>query len=62
MAALGALSAFGPLSMDLYLPSLPALARDLHATDAAAQPTMSLCMVGPAAGPRAAGGGDQRMT
>ena len=27
---LGALSAFGPLSMDLYLPALPQLARDLH--------------------------------
>ena len=26
---LGALSAFGPLSMDMYLPGLPSMARDL---------------------------------
>ena len=47
---LGALSAFGPLSMDLYLPALPELARDLHSPAAAAQLTMSACMVGLAVG------------
>jgi MFS transporter, DHA1 family, multidrug resistance protein len=47
---LGALSAFGPLSMDLYLPALPQLARDLHSTAATAQLTMSSCMVGLAVG------------
>ena len=47
---LGALSAFGPLSMDLYLPALPQLARDLHSPAAAAQLTMSACMVGLAVG------------
>lgn len=41
--------------MDLYLPSLPALGRDLHATAAAAQLTMSLCMVGLALGQLVAG-------
>ncbi|WP_218003092.1 hypothetical protein [Nocardia asiatica] len=32
----GALSAFGPLSLDLYLPALPALARDVDTAPAAA--------------------------
>lgn len=43
---LGPLSIFGPLSMDLYLPALPQLARDLDASDAQAQVTMSACMMG----------------
>lgn len=43
---LGALEAFGPLSMDLYLPQLPQLARTLDTTDALAQATMSVCMIG----------------
>ena len=50
LIVLGALSAFGPLSMDLYLPSLPSLGRSLGASDALAQLTMSVCMVGLAAG------------
>jgi DHA1 family bicyclomycin/chloramphenicol resistance-like MFS transporter len=52
---LAPLSAFGPLSMDLYLPALPSMARDLHAGDAAAQLTMSACMVGLATGQVLAG-------
>jgi DHA1 family bicyclomycin/chloramphenicol resistance-like MFS transporter len=52
---LGPLSAFGPLSMDLYLPALPSMARDLHAGDAVAQLTMSACMVGLATGQLIAG-------
>ncbi|MHA3684404.1 multidrug effflux MFS transporter [Leucobacter sp. HY1908] len=43
---LGLLEAFGPLSMDLYLPQLPQLARTLDTTDALAQATMSVCMIG----------------
>lgn len=43
---LGALEAFGPLSMDLYLPQLPQLARTLDTSDALGQATMSVCMVG----------------
>jgi len=43
---LGSLSVFGPLSMDLYLPALPALARDLGTSDSLAQLTMSVCMLG----------------
>ena len=50
VVTLGALSAFGPLSMDLYLPSLPALGKSLGASDAVTQLTMSVCMVGLAAG------------
>jgi MFS transporter, DHA1 family, multidrug resistance protein len=43
---LAALSAFGPLCLDMYLPGLPPLSRDLHATAAAAQLTITACMVG----------------
>ncbi|MBC9953398.1 multidrug effflux MFS transporter [Leucobacter sp. cx-42] len=43
---LGVLEAFGPLSLDLYLPQLPQLARSLETTDALAQATMSVCMIG----------------
>ncbi len=55
LIALGALSAFGPLSMDLYLPSLPELGEDLEATDSVAQLTMSMCMIGLALGQLLAG-------
>jgi DHA1 family bicyclomycin/chloramphenicol resistance-like MFS transporter len=47
---LGGLSAFGPLSLDLYLPALPALATDLDGTPALAQLTLTACMVGVAVG------------
>lgn len=52
---LGLLTAFGPLSLDLYLPALPALAADLDATEASAQLTMSACMIGLALGQVVAG-------
>jgi len=55
VVTLGALSAFGPLSMDLYLPSLPSLGRSLGASDSLVQLTMSVCMVGLAAGQLAGG-------
>ncbi|HEX6355740.1 multidrug effflux MFS transporter [Actinophytocola sp.] len=55
LLTLGALSAFGPLSMDLYLPGLPQLARDLNASEVAAQMSLSLCMVGLACGQLVAG-------
>ncbi|MEV8633771.1 multidrug effflux MFS transporter [Streptosporangium sp. NPDC051023] len=55
LGTLGALSAFGPLSMDLYLPVLPELGRALRTTDALAQLTMSMCMVGLALGQLLAG-------
>src|SRR5690606_40398685 len=34
---LGGLTAFGPLSVDMYLPALPAMADDLHSSDAQVQ-------------------------
>lgn len=43
---LGALEGFGPLSMDVYMPQLPQLAASLDTTDALAQATMSVCMIG----------------
>src|SRR5690606_2140812 len=46
----GALSTFGPLSMDLYLPGLPEMAGDLSASASAAQLTMTTCMIGLAVG------------
>jgi MFS transporter, DHA1 family, multidrug resistance protein len=52
---LGALSAFGPLSMDMYLPGLPSMARDLSAPAWAAQLTITASMVGLAAGQVVAG-------
>ena len=47
---LGGLSAFGPLSLDMYLPGLPALASDLHATPTQAQLTLTACLLGVAVG------------
>jgi MFS transporter, DHA1 family, multidrug resistance protein len=52
---LGALSAFGPLSMDMYLPGLPAMARDLSAPAWAAQLTITTSMLGLAGGQLVAG-------
>lgn len=52
---LGALSAFGPLSIDMYLPSLPSLSRDLGASASAAQLTLSACLLGLALGQVIAG-------
>lgn len=43
---LGALAAFGPLAIDMYLPTLPAIARDLRADDGAVQFTLSIFLVG----------------
>jgi DHA1 family bicyclomycin/chloramphenicol resistance-like MFS transporter len=52
---LGALSAFGPLSMDMYLPGLPSLSRQLHASASAGQLTLTGCMLGIALGQLVAG-------
>src|SRR3954468_11819402 len=52
---LGALSAFGPLSMDMYLPGLPSMARDLSAPAWAAQLTITTSMLGLASGQLVAG-------
>jgi DHA1 family bicyclomycin/chloramphenicol resistance-like MFS transporter len=47
---LGILSAFGPLSIDMYLPGLPAIARDFGVETAAVQQTLSAFFVGLAVG------------
>ena len=55
LVVLGALSAFGPLSTDMYLPGLPAMARDLGASPSTAQLTLSGCLIGLAVGQLIAG-------
>lgn len=52
---LALLTAFGPISMDLYLPVLPALTADLHAGTSTAQLTVSACLLGLAFGQLVAG-------
>lgn len=47
---LGALSAFGPLSIDMYLPSLPVLTKDLHTSTSLAQFSLTACLLGLAFG------------
>ncbi len=53
--ALGLLSTFGPLSLDLYLPALPELADDLQTTTSAAQLSITGCLIGLAFGQLVAG-------
>ena len=52
---LGALTAFGPVSIDLYLPALPQLARDFHTHESNVQLTITACLVGLAVGQALAG-------
>lgn len=52
---LGALSALAPLSIDMYLPSLPELAKNLHATASQAQLSLTACLLGLAFGQVIAG-------
>lgn len=47
---LGALAAFGPLSIDMYLPSFPRLAQVFGASEASIQLTLSAYMIGVAGG------------
>jgi len=49
-ALLAALSAIGPLTTDMYLPSLPDIARQLHASTAQVQFTISAYLIGFAIG------------
>jgi len=55
LAVLGALSAFGPLAMDMYLPSTPTIAATLHAGQSPVQLTLSGCLAGLAIGQLVAG-------
>ncbi len=52
---LSLLAVFGPISMDLYLPVLPALTGDLGTTTSAAQLTITACLLGLAGGQLVAG-------
>lgn len=50
MLVIGALSLFGPLCVDAYLPALPQIGRDLGATASAVQLSLTGCLVGLAVG------------
>ena len=52
---LGILTAIGPMSIDMYLPGLPAIGRDLGATPGDVQLTLSLFFIGFAVGQLAYG-------
>ncbi|WP_308113576.1 multidrug effflux MFS transporter [Arthrobacter sp. ISL-30] len=52
---LGLLTIFGPISMDLYLPVLPALTAELQSSTSAAQLTITACLLGLAIGQVVAG-------
>ncbi|WAL67056.1 Bcr/CflA family multidrug efflux MFS transporter [Amycolatopsis cynarae] len=52
---LGGLSAFAPLSIDMYLPALPRMAGDLHSPDAVLQLTLTAFIIGLAVGQLVAG-------
>src|SRR6267143_566798 len=52
---LGGLTAFGPLSIDMYLPALPAIGRDLAASESMIQLTLTACLIGLAIGQVIAG-------
>jgi DHA1 family bicyclomycin/chloramphenicol resistance-like MFS transporter len=47
---LGSLSALAALSLDMYVPGLPAMAADLHTTASATQLTLTACLIGLALG------------
>ncbi|MEV7008986.1 multidrug effflux MFS transporter [Streptosporangium sp. NPDC051022] len=46
LLVLGALSAIGPLSIDMYLPALPAIAGEMGTGQAQVQLTLTACLVG----------------
>nr|WP_229791958.1 multidrug effflux MFS transporter [Micromonospora fulviviridis] len=50
LVLLGTLTAIGPLSLDMYLPAFPAMARDLGADQAGIQLSLTTCLIGLAVG------------
>jgi DHA1 family bicyclomycin/chloramphenicol resistance-like MFS transporter len=52
---LGSLSAFAPLSIDMYLPAFPNISADLRAGPSAVQLTLTSCLIGLALGQLVAG-------
>jgi len=43
---LASMTTLGPFSLDMYLPGLPALGKELHASESAAQLTLTACLIG----------------
>lgn len=54
-SVLGSLVAFGPLSLDMYLPAFPLLASDMQTSTSMAQLSLTACMVGLSVGQLFAG-------
>ncbi|MGW4800570.1 MFS transporter, partial [Nonomuraea sp. NPDC004297] len=52
---LGALSAIGPLSIDMYLPALPAITSEMLSAEAQVQLTLTACLIGVSVGQVIAG-------
>nr|WP_031465933.1 Bcr/CflA family multidrug efflux MFS transporter [Sciscionella sp. SE31] len=52
---LGALTAFAPLSIDMYLPALPALRNEFHSSESLVQLTLTACVIGLGVGQLIAG-------
>lgn len=50
LLTLGALAAFAPMAIDMYLPAFPAIARDLRTDSGQVQLTMAACFLGFAIG------------
>jgi MFS transporter, DHA1 family, multidrug resistance protein len=50
VALIGTMSIFGPLCIDMYLPALPDIGQQLHASASAVQLTLTACVIGIAAG------------
>ena len=42
----GCLSLFGPLCIDMYLPALPRISLDLHASTSSVQVSLTTCLIG----------------
>jgi DHA1 family bicyclomycin/chloramphenicol resistance-like MFS transporter len=55
IVVLGALSAFAPMSVDMYLPAFPALAKDFGVDESQIQLTLTACLAGLAVGQVLAG-------
>ncbi|MFI7636280.1 multidrug effflux MFS transporter [Nonomuraea sp. NPDC049400] len=55
LVILGALSAIGPLSIDMYLPALPAITSEMLSTPAQVQLTLTACLIGVSVGQVIAG-------
>src|SRR4051794_25988236 len=50
VVVLGAVNAIGPLSIDMYLPAFPEIARSLHTSASQVQLTLTACVAGLALG------------